>query len=86
MIEVIKDGKVVSRSKNLAGMRRYAGKHGVEQVSITKDGDTTWSGAHCTVIYGNGAICRCDWADFSICLDRMRRWKYFRDAKHLVNQ
>lgn len=72
-------GRLVSRSKNLAGIRRYAGKHGVQHVELWSIQKTL------TVEFGNGARVRTEFADFSVLQRFVRNWRNARGASLMVN-
>lgn len=54
MVEIFKDGKRVSHSKNLRGILDYARKHGVAKVLIMENLASEFGGT-LNIIFGDGA-------------------------------
>jgi hypothetical protein len=64
MIEIVKQGKVVSRSRNLRGIKTYARRSPVERVNVIgKDK----CGALLYVQFEDGAECRAVFESFGVC-------------------
>ena len=61
------DGKMVFRSKNLAGLIRYGRKHGITLAELGED-IALYRGGLYRVTFGNGATCRGCFADPRIML------------------
>lgn len=78
MITVLKDGKPVSRSKNLAGQLAYARKSPPVRVVIRES-----DGMSCDVAteFADGATVDCHWASFDVAVDFYRR-----RARHSASQ
>jgi hypothetical protein len=64
MIEITKQGKVVSRSRNLRGLLDYARKSFVRHVTAYK---TQGGGAWLAVYFDDGSWCPAEFADYSVC-------------------
>ena len=67
MIEIKRGGEVVSRSQNLRGILRYAGKHGVTYVNITRVSPGL---ARLVVVFNDGAEVTAPFADYIV----LTRW------------
>ena len=63
MVYIYKDGKTVSRSKNLQGILAYARKHGIAAMSVIRSLTT---GATLLVNFKDGASTYCDFADYNL--------------------
>jgi len=80
-VYIIKDDRIISRTKDLRKLIWYAGKFKVKEVSVTRlfprqPLDAT---ARLFIDFSNGAFCGTDFASFQICVDfvkaRIRNWQ-----------
>lgn len=78
-----KDFDVVSISKNLAGVRKYAAMYGVERIDIYPDKKTL--GCQLGICFKDGASTIHDWRSYTICLERMKKWKHFKDVTPTIH-
>ena len=74
-------GLPVSKSRNLRGIRAYAGKHVVQHVRIWR----TRTGGELAVEFENGATVRTDFADFYVLQQFVRNWRNAHGALLSVN-
>jgi hypothetical protein len=86
MIEIVKQGKVVSRSRYLRGIKTYARRSPVERVSVIGQDE---SGALLYVRFEDGAECCTNFASFGVCsawVKARRSWgldfMHFSDSHH----
>ena len=77
-----KNGDIVQRSKNLAGIRRYASKHGIDNVRLTGFTDGT---GMLTVYFSDGASSTVSFASFEVLQMFVRNWRNARGAGMVVN-
>jgi hypothetical protein len=84
-VEIIRDEKVVHRSRNLRGLITHARRAGVHSAAVWR----TQSGATVYVEYSDGAYCRTDFADFTIARDffrkRWQKWGLFAEIRNSDN-
>ena len=78
MNNIIKNGQVIRRSKNLRGMRDYARVSPVKRVGLLPDGDTR---GQLWVCYADGADCKADFASYHIMVDFVRNRRSWRGAE-----
>ena len=80
MVTILKNGKVVSRSRNLRGLIAYAGKHFVQTVYIRR----VPQGGLLYIAFNDGAEVRTDFADYTVLeafiLRRLNRWDIIQTA------
>lgn len=83
-MNVIRDrnGNIIQRSQNLAGIRRYVGKHAVKVLSIT--GLQYEAGKLC-ILFENGASYETNFASFDVLRDFVARWRNVYGAPLIVN-
>lgn len=76
------NGKVIQRSRNLAGIHRYVSKHTISKLSIDRlpDGD-----GYLRIHFTNGATYETDFADFSVLLYHVRHWRNVYGSPLFVN-
>jgi len=83
MVEIRKEsGEVISRSRNLRGLRAYAGKHWTEQVHINKKPD---GGGTLTVRFAGGVYCVTPFASFVVLCESLVNWRNLYGATLFVN-
>lgn len=81
MIEVQLRDRIVSRSRNLRGMRDYARVSPVACVVCRmRRGHPNDPGGHLWVRYDNGATCETDFASYNIMVDFVRKRRSWRGA------
>lgn len=69
-------GIVVSRSRNLAGLRRYARRHPIDAVYLSTDLTTSCDGkGWLYVLFQNGAECQTSFASYRVLAGWVRRWR-----------
>lgn len=94
--EVIRDaqGKVIRRSHNLAGIRRYVGQHVISRLGISQlpaNTAETYSihggraDGKLAIQFNNGATFETCFADFSVLRDFVRRWRSVYGSPLQVN-
>lgn len=81
-VEIVKDGNVISRSKNLAGLRRWISGHSVASVFIHKYKDG--SGYLCVKFHG-GDHCTTTFASYSVLCHTLRHWRNLYGAKLFIS-
>lgn len=85
MVDVIYgfDGKPVSTSKNLAGVRRYAKKHRAAVIAIRNDPDdeTGWM----NILFENGSHFRVQFGEYLLLCQWVSRWRAVHGVKLYVN-
>lgn len=74
-------GKVVSRSRNLRGIREHAGKHVIERVEISRVGQ--WGGL-IKIYFVNGWFFQTKYADYSILRNSVRNWRNLYGANLFI--
>lgn len=82
VVIVNKYSDTISKSKNLAQLRRHAGKWEVETVEIVER--SNGSGL-LRVLFKNGDSCKTDFADFTVLRGWVKRWRNVRHAEHIIN-
>lgn len=88
MLQILdRDGKVISQSRNLRGIRRYAGKHVVKilDISNTRNFDCILDGGLLSILFEGGVSFQTDFASFEVLRDFVRRWRNVWGAPLLVN-
>lgn len=78
-----KDDNVVSRSKNLRGILRFAGKQGVQEIVVTSI-MAPKGGAVLEVFFYGGYYARADFASFQVCERWIRRPLFNNAAVHIA--
>jgi hypothetical protein len=82
MLEIIKDDKVVQRSKNLRGLLERAHKIGVAKAAVIRSGN----GANVYVTFSDGSECWTSFADFTIARDffrkRWQKWGLYAEVRN----
>ena len=83
-MEVIrdKDGNIIQRSKNLAGIHRYVGTHAINLLSISRIGQG--EGKLC-ISFEDGSSFESNWPTFSALLLHVRNWRNVYGAPLSVN-
>ena len=66
MIEIVRNGKVVSRSKNLRGILDYARKSAPQWIIKSK---SVKDGGNLRILYNDGAVAHASFASYFIMLD-----------------
>ena len=81
MIEVQLRDRIVSRSRNLRGMRDYARVSPVVRVECRKCDGRPWRvGGTLRVTYADGATCETEFASYNIMVDFVRKRRSWRGA------
>jgi hypothetical protein len=83
-----RDGNIIQRSKNLAGIRRYvAGKHGFRpQIKVLSiDRIDRWSEGKLCILFANGASYETNFASFGVLKSWVRNWRRVYGAPLLMN-
>jgi len=86
-MEVIldQDGKVIQRSRNLAGIRRYVGKHIIDKLSINTIGDSSYPEGKLSILFANKSSFETNFASFEVLKEMVRNWRNVYGAPLLVN-
>ncbi len=71
-------GEVISRSRNLAGIRRYVGNHIIKVLSVSRIGNGD-EGKLC-ILFEDGSSFETNFADFGVLCGFVRRWRNVRGA------
>lgn len=78
-VYIVKDGRIISRTKDLRKLIWYAGKFRVKEVTVTKLFPQQYATARLQIEFANGAFCGTDFASFQICVDfvkaRIKNWQ-----------
>lgn len=83
--EVIRDGRIIRRSRNLRGMRDYARTSPVARVVTGRELNTVRG--KLLVQYADGAECRASFASYHIMIDFVRNRRSWRGAEiHHLNE
>lgn len=74
-MEVIRgpDGKVVSQSQNLRGIRRYIGCHTVSKLDVSQIGDGTEG--QLSILFENGNSFQTEFGAWSVLKHFVRHWR-----------
>lgn len=72
MVQIIKDNKAVSTSKNLRGILRYASKHGVRMADALPHSDGP--GGRMVVMFSDGAYAITDFACYQVLQEWIARF------------
>ncbi len=81
-----KDGAVIGRSRNLAGIRRYVSKHSVRTLAIHKlDVQGMTPDGWLRILFDDGASYETVFASFEVLRDFVRRWRNVYGTPLLVN-
>lgn len=85
-MEVIRDceGNVISQSKNLAGIRRYVGKHTIKWLAIDTIGKNGLEGK-LMILFGDGSSFETNFASYTVLKIWIRNWRNVYGAPLLVN-
>jgi len=78
-----KDGQVISKSKNLSGIRQYSLQHAAKVVSINKLSEFP-DGKLC-ILFHNSSSFEVVFGSFQILKNFVHRWRAIYGAKLLVN-
>lgn len=83
--EVIRNasGNVIARSANLAGIRRYVGKHIIKMMAI--DRQLPSSAGTLLILFDNGSSFQTNFASHNILCDFVRRWRNVYGAPLLLD-
>ena len=85
---IIKDGKIIHKSKNLRAMRDYARVSPVVRIESCDIGAMQPDGCRYSgtvrVIYEDGAESRANFASYHIMVDWIRDRRTWRNAKHVM--
>lgn len=81
-VEIIRQGKVIHRSRNLRGLLDYARRNSVQAVSINRLPE----GAMLIVRFFNGATCSTAFADCSVCIGWIKARRSWDIAAIAINQ
>jgi hypothetical protein len=76
------NGDIIQRSKNLAGLRRYASKVAIESVRLSGFTDGT---GMLTTYFADGASSTVSFASFYVLQKFVRDWRNARGAAMVVN-
>lgn len=79
------DGTVISRSRNLRGIRAAVGKRGVLEVEITKMGPKAASDGLLHVKFYGGDYCLTGYASFDVLREGLRTWRNLYGVKLVIN-
>lgn len=77
-----KNGDIIQRSKNLAGIRRYASKHPIKSVHLTGFVDGT---GVLSVLFIDEATSMVHFASFEVLQMFVRNWRNARGVSMVVN-
>lgn len=72
MEKIQRNGKIIQRSKNLAGIRRYVATNLIRAMAVTREPD---GGGAMSIAFDNGAVFVTKFADYSVLCGWVRRWK-----------
>jgi len=83
-MEVIrdKDGRVIQRSRNLAGIRRYVSNHLIHTLYIDHIGE--WEGKLC-ILFDDGASFESNFSSYEVLYDFVNRWKNVKGCLTVIN-
>lgn len=77
-----RDGNVIQRSRNLAGIRRYVGKHIIKTLDVSTVG---YDEGKLSILFDDGASFEANFASYDVLTDFVRRWRNVRGATLTVN-
>ncbi len=82
---VIRDsnGNVISRSRNLRGIREYVGKNLIKLVAIHKLPD---GAGKLSILFDNGATFETSFADFIVLCWSVRNWRNLYNSRLLIDR
>lgn len=86
-VEIIRDGKVINKSRNLRGLRRFCGKHITRLISIVEDKTSTfeYGSGVLAIDFMDGSFCYTRFASFDILKETIRNWRNLYGAPLWVN-
>lgn len=86
---IYRDGVIVSRSRNLRGIRQYAGKHLIKELHINPKMDGRLNPNHnrgrLYLIFENGATFQTDFASYGVLKTFIRLWRNVYGATLWMN-
>lgn len=65
-------GTVISRSRNLAGIRRYVSNHLIDEIRLVR---TNQNEGKLSIRFDDGATFETTFASYSVLIDWVRRWR-----------
>jgi hypothetical protein len=80
-----RDGTIIQRSRNLAGIRRYVGQRGtpaIKRLAVDRIGD--WEGK-LSILFENGASYETNFGSFKVLASFVYRWRNVRGSPLLIN-
>lgn len=85
METIVRDGKVIGRSRNLAGIRRYVGNHLIVRLAVDRITVCNYWEGRLHITFDNGATFETRFADYGVLLGFVRRWRNVYGAPLVVN-
>lgn len=79
---IIKAGRIIQQSRNLAGIRRYVGTHLIQRLSITEYQDRS---AQLYIEFEDGASFRSAFCSAAVLREFVRRWRNVYGATLWMN-
>jgi hypothetical protein len=84
MVEIMLNGKVIHRSRNLRGLISHAHRVGVAKASVWRTSPAC--GGRAYIEYRDGSYCRTEFADFTIARDffraRWQKWGLYAEVRN----
>jgi hypothetical protein len=85
-----RDGKIIQRSANLAGIRRYVSGFNPRVIIRTLDvseigAPGPGAGGMLSILFEDGANYQCSFASFAVLCDWVKRWRNVRGAPLTIN-
>lgn len=83
------DGRIVNRSRNLAGIRRYVSNHLIQELHINAKADGQLSVNNSRgwlyIVFADGASYQTDFASFAVLKNFVRQWRNTYGASLWMN-
>lgn len=76
-MEVIRDssGNVISRSKNLRGIREYVSNHLITRLDISPIGESKYPEGKLSILFDDGSSFECNFASLVVLANFVRNWR-----------
>jgi hypothetical protein len=80
-----RDGNVISKSRNLAGIRRYVGGHTPPLIKVLDVSEIGDGEGKLSILFENGCSFETNFASYSVLQGFVRRWRNVHGAPLTVN-
>jgi hypothetical protein len=80
-----RDGNVISKSRNLAGIRRYVGGHTAPLIKVLDVSEIAHNEGKLCILFENGSSFETNFASYSVLKGFVSRWRNVYGAPLTVN-